>query len=100
MTATATTARAAIKAPTASHRTIRAATTGDRISEMAPTLHTDREGGLRDIGRRLDHLPVGPVHRRVVIAIGLGLFFEVYEIFLSSTIATALQTARAARFDR
>jgi putative MFS transporter len=27
----------------------------------------------------------------VVIAIGLGLFFEVYEIFLSSTIATALK---------
>lgn len=59
---------------------------------MAPTLHTDREGGLSHIGRRLDDLPVGPVHRRVVIAIGLGLFFEVYEIFLSSTIATALQT--------
>ena len=28
----------------------------------------------------------------MVIAIGLGLFFEVYEIFLSSTIATALKT--------
>ena len=92
LTATATTARAAITAPTASHLTIRAATTGDRISEMAPTLHADREGGLPHIGRRLDDLPVGPVHRRVVIAIGLGLFFEVYEIFLSSTIATALQT--------
>ena len=28
----------------------------------------------------------------MVIAVGLGLFFEVYEIFLSSTIATALKT--------
>ena len=32
------------------------------------------------------------MHRKVVVAIGLGLFFEVYEIFLSSTIATALKT--------
>ena len=28
----------------------------------------------------------------MVIAIGLGLFFEVYAVFLSSTIATALRT--------
>ncbi len=47
---------------------------------------------LRDIGRRLDRLPVGRIHRKIVIAIGLGLFFEVYEISLSSTIATALRT--------
>jgi putative MFS transporter len=58
---------------------------------MPVTLHAARQTGLRDIGHRLDHLPVGPVHRRVVIAIGLGLFFEVYEIFLSGTIATALK---------
>ena len=90
--AVSTTARAAINVTTASHRTIRAATTGGRISEMTATLHVDREGGLRDIGRRLDQLPVGHVHRRVVMAVGLGLFFEVYEIFLSSTIATALKT--------
>ncbi|MDR3661735.1 MAG: MFS transporter [Mycobacterium sp.] len=45
-----------------------------------------------DIGRRLDHLPVGPVHRRVVAAIGFGLFFEVYEIFLASSIAAALRS--------
>ena len=32
------------------------------------------------------------MHLKVVVAIGLGLFFEVYEICLSSTIATALKT--------
>src|SRR4051794_19197267 len=47
---------------------------------------------LADIGQRLDHLPVGPMHRRVVVAVGLGLFFEIYEIFLSSTISTTLKT--------
>ncbi|MDH6244887.1 MFS transporter [Mycobacterium sp. OTB74] len=47
---------------------------------------------LTQIGQRLDHLPVGPVHRRVVAAIGLGLFFEVYEIFLASSIAATLRS--------
>jgi putative MFS transporter len=46
---------------------------------------------LTDIGQRLDHLAVGPMHRKVVVAIGLGLFFEMYEIFLSSTISTTLK---------
>jgi len=32
------------------------------------------------------------MHRRVVVAVGLGLFFEIYEIFLSSTISTTLKT--------
>ncbi len=59
---------------------------------MSTTLQPDHVVGLRAVGRRLDNLPVGPVHRRVVIGIGLGLFFEVYEIFLSSSIATALHT--------
>jgi MFS transporter, putative metabolite:H+ symporter len=58
----------------------------------AALVQPDRKVGLRAIGRRLDNLPVGRVHRKVVLAIGLGLFFEVYEIFLSSTIATALKT--------
>jgi MFS transporter, putative metabolite:H+ symporter len=58
-------------------------------AKMAPPSPAERQA---DIGRRLDHLPIGPMHRTVVVAIGLGLFFEVYEIFLSSTIATALKT--------
>jgi putative MFS transporter len=47
---------------------------------------------LAEIGQRLDHLPVGQVHRRVVRAIGFGLFFEVFEIFLASSIAATLRT--------
>jgi MFS family permease len=58
----------------------------------ATLVQPGRKAGLHDIGRRLDNLPVGRVHRKIVVAIGLGLFFEVYEIFLSSTIATALKT--------
>ena len=59
---------------------------------MATPSPTERQELLTDIGRRLDHLPIGPMHLKVVVAIGLGLFFEVYEIFLSSTIATVLKT--------
>jgi putative MFS transporter len=43
------------------------------------------------IGEQLDRLPVGSVHRKVVVAVGLGLFFEMYEIFLSSTLSATLE---------
>ncbi|WP_231973746.1 MULTISPECIES: MFS transporter [unclassified Mycobacterium] len=43
------------------------------------------------IGEALDDMPVGPVHRKIVVAVGLGLFFEIYEIFLSATIGTAMR---------
>jgi MFS family permease len=43
------------------------------------------------IGELLDDMPVGPAHRRVIVVVGLGLFFEMYEIFLSSTMSTALR---------
>jgi putative MFS transporter len=53
---------------------------------------TNMEAVRTDVGSQLDVLPVGRTHRRIVVAIGLGLFFEVYEIFLSSSIATALKS--------
>ena len=56
---------------------------------MATTSQTN-QGLIAEIGQRLDALSVGPMHRKVVVAIGLGLFFEMYEIFLSSTISTTL----------
>lgn len=59
---------------------------------MTTTIEVTPTSTPSDIGSQLDALPVGRVHRKVVVAIGLGLFFEVYEIFLSSSIATALKT--------
>src|SRR4051794_19983204 len=50
---------------------------------------------MMEIGRRLDCLAVNRVHRRIVWAIGLGLFFDIYEIFLSGAIGTALKTELA-----
>ncbi|WAL41270.1 MFS transporter [Brevibacterium sp. BRM-1] len=49
----------------------------------------------RSIGAVLDRLPVGRVHRRVVIAVGLGLFFDMYEVFLASSMNVALGTTFA-----
>jgi len=42
------------------------------------------------VSRQLDTMPVGKVHRKVVVAVGLGLFFDIYEVFLSSAISTGL----------
>ncbi|WP_406635059.1 MFS transporter [Amycolatopsis sp. WGS_07] len=42
------------------------------------------------VARLLDDLPVTRLHRRVVSAVGLGLFFDMYEVFLAGTIGTAL----------
>ncbi|MGT2476558.1 MFS transporter [Paraburkholderia terrae] len=39
----------------------------------------------------MDDMPVGALHRFVVLVIGIGLFFDMYEIFLVSSIGTALQ---------
>ncbi|WP_175904544.1 MFS transporter [Burkholderia seminalis] len=43
------------------------------------------------LGDFMDDLPVGALHRFVVWVIGIGLFFDMYEIFLVSTIGSALQ---------
>jgi hypothetical protein len=57
-------------------------TLSDNEPAVTPaSLPGDRKAVLTDIGRRLDRLSVGPVHRRVAVEIGLGLFVEVYEIF-------------------
>ncbi|HEV7360497.1 MAG TPA: MFS transporter, partial [Mycobacterium sp.] len=52
----------------------------------APTMTASTDS----VGEQLDRLPVGSVHRKVVVAVGLGLFFEMYEIFLSSTLSATL----------
>lgn len=43
-----------------------------------------------NVAFHLDNMPVGRVHWKVVIAVGLGLFFDLYEIFLAGSINIAL----------
>lgn len=51
---------------------------------------TSLDASTRTLDDQLDRLPVGRTHWRVVVAVGLGLFFDMYEVFLSGSIGTAL----------
>ena len=37
-------------------------------------------------GGRLDRLPIGPFHRRILILIGIGMFFDGFDIYLAGTV--------------
>ncbi|MEV4316320.1 MFS transporter [Actinocrispum sp. NPDC049592] len=47
-------------------------------------VHTD------PIAARMDRLPVTRTHRRATLAVGLGLFFEFYEVFLTGVLSSVL----------
>jgi MFS family permease len=60
---------------------------GDRAAQDR-THQPDRRSTL---GGLMDDMPVGALHRFVVWVIGIGLFFDMYEIFLVGSIGSALQ---------
>src|SRR5882757_9544037 len=37
-------------------------------------------------GSRLDRLPIGPFHRRIMALIGIGMFFDGFDIYLAGTV--------------
>jgi putative MFS transporter len=47
----------------------------------------DKPGG---VGERIDRLPVTRTQRRATVAVGLGLFFEFYEVFLTGVLSSVL----------
>lgn len=42
------------------------------------------------LAARLSRLPITRTHRRAIVAVGIGLFFDIYEIFVAGTIAAVL----------
>jgi MFS transporter, putative metabolite:H+ symporter len=52
---------------------------------------THEKTGHATLGSLMDDMPVGALHRFVVWVVGIGLFFDMYEIFLVSSIGSALQ---------
>lgn len=48
--------------------------------------HSIPTTGQYSIAARMDRLPITPLHVKATIVIGLGLFFDIYEIFLSGTL--------------
>lgn len=49
----------------------------------------ERRGGQR-AAARLDRLPASRWHRRITLVVGIGAFFDLYEIFLGGVLAAAL----------
>ncbi|WP_394833432.1 MFS transporter [Pendulispora rubella] len=45
---------------------------------------------MNDVAARMDRLPITRTHRMATFAVGLGLFFDVYEIFLAGVIGQVL----------
>jgi putative MFS transporter len=39
---------------------------------------------------RLDRLPIGPFHRKMLMLIGAGMFFDSFDIYLTGTVLGAL----------
>jgi MFS transporter, putative metabolite:H+ symporter len=37
-------------------------------------------------GARLDRLPIGPFHRRILFLIGIGMFFDGFDIYIAGTV--------------
>ncbi|MFM0653599.1 MFS transporter [Paraburkholderia sediminicola] len=69
-----------------------AASSSFSASAAKATLESAPESGdTLTLGRLMDDMPVGTLHRFVVWVVGIGLFFDMYEIFLVSSIGTALQ---------
>ena len=44
------------------------------------------------IAARMDRLPITRSHRRATIAVGLGMFFDIYEVFLAGVLSGVLTT--------
>lgn len=46
--------------------------------------------GTADIGARLDRLPIGGFHKRIIWLIGAGMFFDSFDIYLAAGVLGAL----------
>lgn len=49
------------------------------------------EAALASVPARMDRIPIVRTHIRATIVIGIGLFFDIYEIFLSGTLSGVLK---------
>ncbi|MFI7102489.1 MFS transporter [Streptomyces sp. NPDC050161] len=53
-----------------------------------PTQTLDPGGS---VAAGMNRLPVTRLHRRIIVVVGLGLFFDMFEIFLAGTMSTVLK---------
>jgi MFS transporter, putative metabolite:H+ symporter len=57
--------------------------TGEQLPDPRPTPE-------RGVAERIDRLPVTRTQRRATVIVGLGLFFELYELFLTGVLSSVL----------
>ena len=61
-----------------------------REPDLTPARGADNPvpGGL--IAARMDRLPITRTHRKATLAVGLGMFFDIYEVFLAGVLSGVL----------
>lgn len=57
---------------------------------MSDLLKDSRLGAGINAGARLDRLPIGPFHRRILLLIGLGMFLDACDIYLAGGVLGSL----------
>src|SRR6185437_15737208 len=58
---------------------------------MRPGMVTGtNSGGGNSVAARLNRLPVTRAHRIAVVIVGIGMFFDLYEVFLAGTLSAVL----------
>ncbi|GAA3088828.1 MFS transporter [Pseudonocardia yunnanensis] len=60
------------------------------MSETGEELPGPRPTPARRVAERIDRLPVTRTQRRATVVVGLGLFFELYELFLTGVLSSVL----------
>ncbi len=56
----------------------------------SPSLSSPSASRSPSIAARLDRLPVSGWHRRLIVVVGLGAFFDLYEVFLGGVLGAVL----------
>src|ERR1700704_1077265 len=67
-----------------------------REPHLTPPRGSDNpaSGGL--IAARMDRLPITRTHRKATLAVGLGMFFDIYEVFLAGVLSSQFHLSKAA----
>ena len=60
------------------------------VSTTEPPTGSGASPSAGSVGARMDRLPITRTHRRATVAVGLGMFFDIYEVFLAGVLSGVL----------
>jgi putative MFS transporter len=63
-----------------------------REPDLTPPRGSDNPAPGGRIAARMDRLPITRTHRKATLAVGLGMFFDIYEVFLAGVLSGVLTT--------